>query len=53
MDFGCVLISYDNTSVINITKNLVKYKRTKYIDIRHNFLETMLKKVNITHVLFH
>jgi len=38
IDTGCILIYYDNTSAINISKNPCQHKRTKYIDIRHHFL---------------
>ena len=41
-DFGValhnILIFCDNTSAINITKNLVQHSRTKYIEIRHHFI---------------
>ena len=41
-DFGVALhnipIFCDNTSAINITKNLVQRSRTKHIEIRHHFI---------------
>ncbi|KAL8135932.1 hypothetical protein AgCh_010520 [Apium graveolens] len=41
-DFGIkrskVPIYCDNTSTINISKNLVNHSRTKHIDVRHHFL---------------
>ena len=42
MDYGIkldhILIQCDNTSAINLSKNLIQYSRTKHIDIRHHFL---------------
>ena len=42
MDYGIkldhILIKYDNTSVINLSKNPIQHSRTKHIDIRHHFL---------------
>ena len=41
-DFGVALhnipIFCDNTSTINITKNLVQHSHTKHIEIRHHFI---------------
>ncbi|KAH0716724.1 hypothetical protein KY285_012755 [Solanum tuberosum] len=41
-DFGVltdtVTLICDNTSAMNMTKNTVKHKRTKHIDMRHHFL---------------
>jgi len=41
-DFGILLnkipINCDNTSAINLSKNLVMHSRTKHIEIRHHFL---------------
>ena len=31
----------DNTSAINISKNLVQHSRTKHIDIRHHFIRDL------------
>jgi len=28
----------DNTSAINLTKNLIQHSRTKHIEIRHHFI---------------
>ena len=30
---------FDNTSVINLTKNPVQHSRTKHIEIRHHFIK--------------
>ena len=55
-DYGIVqdtLIVYcDNTSAINISKNLVQHFRTKHIDIRHHFIRELVenKSVVIEHV---
>ena len=42
MDYGIKLyqisIKCDNTSTINLSKNLIQHSRTKHIDIRHHFL---------------
>ena len=34
----------DNTSAINISKNLVQHARTKHIEIRHHFLRDNVEK---------
>ena len=47
MDFCSVKILCDNTSAINISKNLVHHSRTKHIDIRHHFLRDHVEKRNI------
>ena len=41
---GCIPISCDNTSVINIAKNPCQHKRTKHIDIHHHFLRDNVEK---------
>ena len=42
LDYGIKLdhipIKCDNTSAINLSKNLIQHLRTKHIDIRHHFL---------------
>ena len=47
-DFGVTIdivpIYCDNTSAINISKNLVQHSRTKHIDIRHHFLRDNVEK---------
>jgi len=44
VDTGCIPIYCDNTSAINISKNPCQYKRTKHIDIRHQFLRDNVEK---------
>ena len=47
---GTLEIRFDNTSVINISKNPVHHSRTKHIDIRHHFLrDHMEKNIELTH----
>ena len=48
MSYGPLTIHCDNTSAINISKNLVHHTRTKHIDIRHHFLRDHVEKGNIT-----
>ncbi|XP_019224828.1 PREDICTED: uncharacterized protein LOC109206461 [Nicotiana attenuata] len=47
-DFGvfsdCVPILCDNTSALNMAKNLVQHKRTNHIDVRHHFLRDNVEK---------
>ena len=44
--YGIVLENYivfcDNTSAINISKNLVQHSRTKHIDINHHFIRDLV-----------
>ncbi|XP_075106757.1 secreted RxLR effector protein 161-like [Nicotiana tabacum] len=51
-DYGifvdCVPIFCDNTSAINIAKNLCQHKRTQQIDIRNHFLRDNVEKGNIS-----
>ena len=35
----------DNTSAINISKNLVQHSRTKHIEIRHHFIRKLVEEV--------
>ena len=49
-DFGLYYdttnIFYDNTSAINLSKNLVMHSRTKHIQIRHHFIhDQVLNKI--------
>ena len=48
LSFKHVHIKCDNTSGINISKNLVQHSRTKHIEIRHHFLRDHLQKGDIT-----
>ena len=41
-------IYYDNTSVINLSKNTTQHARTKHIDIRHHFHRDNLSKEVVT-----
>ena len=43
----------DNTSAINLSKNLINHSRTKHIDIRHHFLRDHVEKqtIKIEHVI--
>ncbi|XP_070028737.1 secreted RxLR effector protein 161-like [Nicotiana sylvestris] len=47
-DFGvytdCVPLLCDNTSALNMAKNLVQHKRTKHIDMTHHFLRDNVEK---------
>nr|CAN74666.1 hypothetical protein VITISV_005684 [Vitis vinifera] len=46
--FEHVPIKCDNTSAINISKNLEQHSRTKHIEIRHHFLRDHAQKGDIT-----
>ena len=56
IDYGVIqdsmTIFCDNTSAINISKNLVQHSRTKHIDIRHHFIRDLVenKIVTLKHV---
>ena len=43
----------DNTSVINISKNLVQHSRTKHIEIRHHFIRELVKNGILTLEFIH
>ncbi|KAG9446382.1 hypothetical protein H6P81_012510 [Aristolochia fimbriata] len=49
---GALIVYCDNTSAINISKNLVQYSRTKHIDIRHHFIRDLVEdgKVMLNHI---
>ena len=51
VDFGLsyqsVPIFYDNTSIINLTKNPIQYSRTKHIDIKHYFIRELVQNREI------
>ena len=42
-----ILILYDNTSAINISKNPVVHSKTKHITIKFNFLQEKVIEKNI------
>ena len=46
IDLGNVPILCDNTSAINLSKNLILYFRTKHIKIRHHFIRDEVSKHN-------
>ena len=48
LSFKHVPIKCDNTSTINISKNLMQHSRTKHIEIRHHFLRDHAQKGDIT-----
>ena len=41
-------IYYDNTSAINISKNLVQHSRTKHIEIQHHFIRNLVEDGTLT-----
>ncbi|RVW94394.1 Copia protein [Vitis vinifera] len=43
IDQGTMVVFCDNTSAINISKNLVLHSRTKHIDIRHHFIRDLVE----------
>ena len=43
----------DNTSAINISKNLVQYSRTKHIEIRHHFIRKLVEDGTLTLEFIH
>lgn len=43
-----VLIFCDNTSEMNMAKNIVHHKRTKHINVRHHFLRDNVEKSHIS-----
>jgi len=42
-----MVIHYDNTSAINISKNPVQHSRTKHIDIRHHFIHDLVESSEV------
>ena len=50
-DFGIKLnetsIRCDNTSAINLTKNLIQHSRSKHIEIRHHFIREHVQNEDI------
>ena len=43
----------DNTSAINISKNLVQHSRTKHIEIRHHFIKELVEDSTLTLEFIH
>ena len=52
LDYGIKLdhipIKCDNTSAINLSKNLIQHSKTKHIDIRHHFLRDHVQSGDIS-----
>ncbi|KAK9712758.1 hypothetical protein QE152_g24749 [Popillia japonica] len=44
---NAIEIFEDNQSCINLTKNAVLHKRTKHIDIRHNFVRDLVEEKEV------
>ena len=42
-----ILILYDNTSAINLTKNPIQHSRSTHIDIEHHFIRDHVQKGDI------
>ena len=42
-----ISIKYDNTSDINLSKNLIQHSRTKHIKIRHHFIRVHVQNEDI------
>ena len=57
LDYGIcqehLTIYYDNTSAINISKNLVQHSRTKHIEVRHHFIREFVKDGTLTLEFIH
>nr|ADB85324.1 putative retrotransposon protein [Phyllostachys edulis] len=47
LNFASVPLLCDNTSAINVAKNLVQHSKTKHIDIRYHFLRNHVEKGDI------
>ena len=43
----------DNTSAINISKNLVQHSQTKHIEIRHHFIQELVEDGTLTLKFIH
>ena len=42
-----ISIKCDNTSTINLSKNLIQYSKTKHIEIRHHFIRDHIQNEDI------
>ena len=47
LNFKSVSIFCNNTSAINLTKNLIQHSRTKHIDIKHHFIRELVQNKEI------
>ena len=47
IDQNKIYLKCDNTSVINLTKNLIQHYRAKYIEIRHHFIRDHIQNSDI------
>ena len=48
INIGHILIKYNNTSAINLSKNPIQHSRTKNIDITHHFLSDHVQNGDIS-----
>ena len=48
-----LIIYCNNTSAINISKNLVQHSRTKHIEIRHHFIRELVEDGTLTLEFIH
>ena len=39
-----MVVYYDNSSTINISKNPVQYSKTKHIEIRYHFIRKLVER---------
>ena len=57
LDYGShqehLTIYCDNTSAINISKNLVQHSQTKHIEIRHHFIRVLVEDGTLTLEFIH
>ena len=47
MRYTKIPILCDNTSAINLAKNLIQHSRSKYIDIKNDFIKDYVQKGDI------
>ena len=47
IDQNKILLKYDNTSTINLTKNFIQHSKIKYIKIRHHFIRDHVQNSDI------
>ena len=57
LDYGIrqehLTIYCDNTSAINISKNLIQHSQTKHIEIRHHFIRELVEDGTLTLEFIH